>query len=93
MKLRDFLQCKSRIYNINNTNLLDVILEKYSEFFDLELGKMKDVFVKILIPSETKPTFYKAGPVPYAIKEKVENELERLVNPFMHNVVKWPNII
>ena len=33
--------CKSRIYNVNNTNLLDSILEKYSEVFDSELGKMK----------------------------------------------------
>ena len=26
--------CKSRIYNVNNTNLLDDILENYSEFLD-----------------------------------------------------------
>ena len=51
----------------------------YSEFFDSELGKMKDVLVKIPVPSETKPIFCNATPVPYAIKEKVENELERLV--------------
>ena len=36
---------------------------------------MKDVLVKIPVPSETKTIFYKARPVPYAIKEKVENEL------------------
>ena len=51
----------------------------YSEVFDSELGKMKDVLVKIPVPSDTKPIFYNAKPVPYAIKEKVENELERLV--------------
>ena len=41
---------------------------------------MKDILVKIPVPSETKPIFYKARPVPYAIKEKGENELEHLVN-------------
>ena len=29
--------CKSQIYNVNNTNLLDGILEMYSEVFDSEL--------------------------------------------------------
>ena len=71
--------CKSRIYNVNNTDFLDGILEKYSEVFDSELGEMKDVLVKIHVPSETKPIFHKARPVPYAIKEKIENELERLI--------------
>ena len=65
--------CKSWV--LNKTNLLDSILEKYSEVFNSELGKMKDVLVKLLLPFETKPIFYKARPVPYAIKEKVENEL------------------
>ena len=71
--------CKSRILNVNNTNLLDDILEKYPEVFVLELGKKKDVPVKISVPSETKPIFYKARSVPYYIKENVEDELERLV--------------
>ena len=47
--------CKSRIYIVNNTNLLDGILEKYSEVFDSGLGEMKDALVKIPVPSETKP--------------------------------------
>ena len=68
--------CKSQSYNVNNTNLLDDTLEKYSMVFDSELGKMKDVLVKIPVPFETKPIFYKARPVAYAIKEKVENESE-----------------
>ena len=70
---------KSQIYNINNTNLLDGILEKYSKVFDSELGKMKDALVKSPLHFETKPIFYQTRPVPYAIKEKVENELERLI--------------
>ena len=38
---------KSRIYNVNNTNLLDDILEKHSEVFNSELCKMKGVLLKI----------------------------------------------
>ena len=57
--------CKSQIYNVNNTHLLDSVLEKYFEVFDSELGKMKDVLVKIPVPSETKPIFYRARLVLY----------------------------
>ena len=70
--------CKSQIYNVNNSDLLDDTLEKYSDTFDSELGK-KDLLVKIPAPFETKPIFYKARSAPYAIEEKVEKELERLV--------------
>ena len=57
--------CKSQIYNVNNTQLLDSVLEKYFEVFDSELGKMKDVLVKIPVPSETKPILYRARLVLY----------------------------
>ena len=40
---------------------------------------MKDALVKTPVPSQTKAIFYKARPVPYAIKKKVENESERLI--------------
>ena len=66
---------KSQIYNVNNTNLLDNILEKYSEVFDSELAKMKDVLVKIPVPSETNPIFYKARPVPYVLKKKLRMKI------------------
>ena len=81
--------CKSQIYNVNNANLLDGTLEKYSRAFDSELGKIKDVLVKTPVASETKPIFYKARPVPYAIKEKVENELERLVKEGISKPLKY----
>ena len=58
--------CKSQICNINNNTFLDGMLEKYSDIFY--------VLVKINVPSETKPMFYKARLVSYAIKEKIENE-------------------
>ena len=40
---------------------------------------LKNVLVKILVASETKPIFYKARSVSYAIKEKVQNESKHLV--------------
>ena len=59
--------------------MLDDILEQYYEVFDSKVGKMKDVLLKIPVPSRTKPIFYKVRPIPYSIKEKVDGELQRLV--------------
>ena len=40
--------------------------------------KLKGTTARIHIDSQTKPVFCKAHPVPYAIRPKVEAELDRL---------------
>ena len=50
---------------------------------------MIGVLVKISVPSDTKPVFYKARPVLYAVKEKVENELEGLVKEHIYKPVEY----
>ena len=73
-------------YKLNN------LLKKYKDVFNSELGTMKGVEVNIEMMSDAKPRFLKARPVPYAIKENIERELERLVKegifePVNHS--KW----
>lgn len=57
---------------------LQVILDKYSDVFKDELGTMKSTTAKIQLNQDASPKFFKARPVPYALKPKVEAELERL---------------
>ena len=57
-----------------DTNLQG-ILRKHTDVFKGELGIMKDITVK----PDSKPKCFKARPVPYAIKPKVEFELNILV--------------
>lgn len=57
---------------------LENILRKHAEVFSEELGSMKDITVKLTIKSDSTPKCLKARPVPYAIKPKVEMELDRL---------------
>ena len=40
---------------------------------------MKDITVKLTVKPNSKPKCFKARPVPYAIKPKVEAELDKLV--------------
>lgn len=58
---------------------LQEILEKHEEVFRDELGSMKEITVKLHVKPDSKPVFMKARPVPYAIRSKVEADLDALV--------------
>ena len=57
---------------------LQSVLLKYNELFDSELGTLKGETAKIHVDPQAKPVFCRARPVPYAQRNKVEQELERL---------------
>ena len=46
--------------------------------FKDELGTLKGIEAKLHVDPQAKPLFYKARTVPFALREKVEQELERL---------------
>ena len=56
----------------------DEVLTKNEILFRPELGKAKGIEAKLYLDPEATPRFCKARPVPYALREKVENELQRL---------------
>ncbi len=49
----------------------------FPEVFRPELGKLKGVKVTIPIPPDATPRFFKPRPVPYALRSRVESELEK----------------
>ncbi len=57
---------------------LQKLREKYSDVFEEGLGTMKSMKAKIQVDHEAQPRFFKARPVPYALKPKIEAELDRL---------------
>ena len=54
---------------------MEEILHKYNVFND-ELGEIKGVKAKICVDPQVKPAFHKARTVPFALRKKVEDELE-----------------
>ena len=59
---------------------LQHLLQPFSELFTDELGTFKGDKVSIHVDPTVPPKFCKARSIPYAMREKVENELARLEN-------------
>ena len=55
------------------------VLVKHSEVFGEGLGMLKGTTDKIYVVSDQPPRFFKPWSVPYALKKRVEEELDRLV--------------
>ena len=62
------------------TKPLQDMLDKHSDVFDKDLGCMKGVVVTFEVKSEVKKFFFKPCSVPYILKQKVADELDRLCN-------------
>lgn len=54
------------------------VIQKYPEIFKDELGTLQGTAVKLFVDPQAEPCFFKPRTVPYAMKKKVEDELERL---------------
>ena len=54
------------------------ILDQHKTLFKDELGTVKGTTAKFHIDSQMKPKFFKARPVPYALRPKVEAQLDKL---------------
>jgi len=67
-----------QLNHVEDHSDLHEILQEYSEVFKEELGTMKGITAKIYIDPAAQPKYCKARPVPYALRPKIEEELERL---------------
>lgn len=58
---------------------VEAVLDKYQEVFQEELGTLQGFEAHIEVDPNAKPQFCKARTVPYALREKVEEALQKLV--------------
>ena len=59
--------------------VMDALLEKYQEIFQEGLGLLWGYKAKIHIDPNATPKYFKAHLVPYLLKAKIEEQLEKLV--------------
>ena len=63
------------IFKVSEVNAVDGLLAKYQVLFEKGYGHLKQFKAFIQVLEDAQPIFLKAGPVPYALKKKVEQEL------------------
>lgn len=59
--------------------LIDKIVRDFPELFSGKLGCFKNFKVKLPLKVDAKPIFFKARPIAFALKEKVNKEIDQLV--------------
>ncbi len=75
--------------NIPDTTSVEKIVARHPELFRTEIGTLKGVEATITVPLNAQARFHKPRPVPYAIKQRVEEELERLLKDGVISPVKF----
>ncbi|XP_030586939.1 uncharacterized protein K02A2.6-like [Archocentrus centrarchus] len=64
-------------------------LEKHAQVFKEGIGTLKNIKAQIILEDNAKPRFHKARPVPYAVRPKVEAELQHLEEQGILTKVEW----
>ena len=77
---------------------IDDITKEFSELFKNELGTVQFCKAHIELRPGATPKFYKPRPVPFALKEKVEKDLQRLqdlgvIEPIMRSDWAAPLVV
>jgi len=65
------------------------LLKEFPEVFTEELGCLKGFKVHIPVADDVQPKFYKARPVPYAMRARVDEELDKLEKQGVWNRVQY----
>ena len=64
--------------SLDTATKLKLLQERYSDIFQPGLGKLTNIQAKLVLKDGAQPKFVKARQVPYALKPKVEAELDAL---------------
>ena len=68
------------LYFIHQSFSLQEILKNHAPVFKEELGEARGITAKLHVNDNVKPCFYRARAVPHALKVKVEQALQQLMD-------------
>ena len=68
------------------------MLEKHTEVFEEGSGMLRGTTAKMYVVSDQPPKFFKPRSVPYALKKKVEEVLDRLVQTTVIEPVRYSDL-
>ena len=91
---RDWLRCLkldwTQIHHLNCSDTLQAVLDRHSNVFESSLGLVQGTTAKINVDPTATPKFCNARPVLYALRDKVDKELDHLekegvIQPITHS--------
>ena len=68
----------TQVFNISKARRLEEVLADHKPVFEETLGTLKGFKAKLHLKPEATPKFFKARPVPFALRKKVEESLDEL---------------
>lgn len=79
-----------RVNLVGHSGKLEEVLDRHTAVFDGSLGCLQGMKVTLAVDDTAKPKFFKPRPVPFLMKTKVEEELDRLtrlgiISPVQHS--------
>ena len=77
------------IFLVSKTETLSDILKRHDKVFNKRLGATKGFKADIKLQDDAKSLFCKARPVPYPLRQKVEEELNHLESQGVVKKVEW----
>ena len=63
---------------MQDSSQLEDLLQEFDELFQDGLGTIENFIAKLTLKRDTQPKFFRPRPIPFALKEAVEQELDRL---------------
>lgn len=74
---------------VSKTEMLSDLLKRHDKVLNKGLGSIKGFKADIKLQDDAKSVFCKARPAPYALRQKVEEELDRLESQGVVKKVEW----
>lgn len=75
--------CKMKMqylnHHVDSLTSVSKLIDKYSALFDNSQGTFTKCRISLTVKNNTVPKFFKARPVPFALKPKIDQEIDRLV--------------
>ena len=77
------------VNSVFQTSNLQSVLNDYSDVFKDELGLMRDIKISLQVVPDAQPRYHRPRPIPYAMRSRVDAELDRLekgvIEPVAHS--------
>jgi len=68
----------SEIFAVHQSNPVKDLILKYAKLFEDGEGRISNMKAHITLKEQLKPVFWRARPVPYALKKPLEDKLDAL---------------